>query len=435
MKPTGIILNYVLSVSLLSVFNNSALALQAEKLNLQQAVVRSLESHPRLLSHDFWIKASEANIRQAGVGTQKRLLVEVEDFLGSGELNEFDSTETTISVTWVLERDLIRAKRNVATNLRQKKELEKSVLRLDIASDAAKKFFMALRFQEELRLAQEWLATEETVHESIEKYVRSGKLKATDEYLSLVSLAQSRLVVEDYEHEIKTAQMYLSSTWGDTSGSLMELDGNIAAVSQLPSFQNLKKKIYSSPYVENFLSDERIKQAEIAAVTAQSRSRPTINAGVRHFASQDDVGLVASVSLPLGGRKRMAGRIEQLLSEQTAYRREATAERLKAEAVLFEFYEAYDHDVHVITVLEDEIIPLLKKAAAEGKEAYEQGKATYQDWSAVRRELFESKISLIELYFSAHTNRIEVERLTATPFYRVDNESSDEAFAAPEVNK
>ena len=66
----------------------------------------------------------------------------------------------------------------------------------------------------------------------------------------------------------------------------------------------------------------------------------------------------------------------------------------------------------VATTLSERLIPLLESALADTRRAYELGRSSYFELSAVQSELLEARNELLETSIDAHGLVVEIERLT-----------------------
>ncbi len=71
----------------------------AEPITLETAIERAIASQPRLAAAAARVDAAEARARQANVGPNPQVSLEVEDFAGSGPFRGLDSTQTTLALS------------------------------------------------------------------------------------------------------------------------------------------------------------------------------------------------------------------------------------------------------------------------------------------------------------------------------------------------
>jgi cobalt-zinc-cadmium efflux system outer membrane protein len=116
--------------------------------------------------------------------------------------------------------------------------------------------------------------------------------------------------------------------------------------------------------------------------------------------------------LPLGGSNRNQGKISALNAEKSRFQQEAYATEIKLKTRLFILYQELQHFRHIGDALEQRIIPRLERALTETRKAYQLGKYSYLELSAIQQELLDARLALIDAGFASQLNTIEIERLT-----------------------
>lgn len=383
-------------------------------LNLEQAVINAVEHHPSLLAFKSRIQREDGNIVQARTGSRKTLNLDIENALGSGDFSGVDEAQTTLSVAWILEKNLLNARESHARANKSLVTLEKDIKRLDIASETATRFFTALMFQEKSVIAEQWQQDAQAMYRHITQRVAAGKSPVADQHLAKAQWSLSQLEREDIHHEIETAHVQLSALWGVSTPAFDWLQGSSRKTGQLPEYSELKMRLSNNPDLAFYLTQERIAQSAIHLAKTETKNRWSFNTGVRHYAATDDVAFVAGFSVPLGAEKRNRGKISALQASISTYQYEAKAQQVQLEADLFEFYQAFRHAQHAINILSQDTIPAIEKALAETRKSYDLGRSGFQDWTRIQKELLDSRINLLEACYLAHINRIEIERLTGS---------------------
>ena len=91
---------------------------------------------------------------------------------------------------------------------------------------------------------------------------------------------------------------------------------------------------------------------------------------------------------------------------------EAYATEIKLKTRLFVLYQELQHFRHISAALEQRIITLLERALTETRKAYQLGKYSYLELSALQQEVLDARLAVIDAGFSSQLNTIEIERLT-----------------------
>jgi len=395
-----------------------------DRLTLRTAITESLSSHPELAAYGHRLKAAEGAVTQAGVGVLPRLGVDVENALGSGDYNGTDSAETTVSISWVLQDTLLEKRVQQAQRQISALQIEERIATLDIAAQTARYYLELLLLQERETLALEAQQQARKALGEIRKRVTVGRLPLADQLRAEVELAKRDLVLEDLDHEQITARQRLAAQWAAPAASFAHVAGDIQLPDSPVDYATLKTRIENTPDIQWFFTRERIAQSAIDVALAESQSGWQFNVGIRRTEANDDVGFVAGFSVPLGQHNSNRGRIAELSAHQNRYRSEAQALRIERETRLFDLVQSVLHSRHVMSALQQKIIPKLRKALLETQQAYELGRYSYQEWFAVQQALLDARFNLLDVQFDAHLKRVEIERLTGLSLSEIASDTA-----------
>jgi len=381
-------------------------------LSLQDAVTLSLKSNPDLAGYDYRLQSVTGYTLQAAAPTPPVIGLEVEDAFGTGEYSDVDSAQTTLSISWILEKKLINKRVEAAESNKSVVEINHEIQRYDIAAETARDFLAVLAFQERLALAKNAHRHAQDVLAEVSRRVSAAKTPLADQLKAEVNLERRALEVEDLEHELLSAKRKLAAQWGTTTVEFDQVSGNLQPMQTLPPYAEIERAITNNPSIQYFLTQERVAESEIALAKAESEYQWTFSAGFRRFEATDDYGVVAGVSVPLSGSKRNQGKISALTAEQSLYQNEARAAEIKLKTRLFILYQELQHFRHIGEALGQRIIPRLERAMVETQKAYQMGKYTYLEWASIQQDLLDAQLALIDAGLTSQLNAIEIERLT-----------------------
>ena len=293
-------------------------------------------------------------------------------------------------------------------------ETELKIKQLDTAVQTAGYFLTALSYQEREAIAKRGISlAEETVSE-VKKRVNIGKTPLAELYRAEAELAKRQLILVDLKHELASSIRQLAAQWGSTQPRFSLVTGSLAEKPKLIHFDALKKRMANNPHLAKYLSQARMKQAELTLAKEEREPRWKFSTGLRRYEQTGDFGVVAGVSIPFGGENNNQGRIAQVQAEVLQNQSEADALKVRIKTSLFIVYQQLEHSLHVGEMLELEIIPRLEKSLTETHKAYELGKYSYLEWLAVQKELLDAQSALLDTNLSAHLHQLELERLTGS---------------------
>jgi len=387
---------------------------ESAALDLQTAVTKTLENNPALVAFGYQVRAQQGQLQQAGLRPNPELGLLVENALGSGDLHGIDSAETTLSLGWVMERGKRERRVAAARAGVSLLDAETDIQRLDASADTARVFLSTLAWQERLRLTGDAVRLAEQTTASVKKRVEAGRTPSADLARAEAELARIRLDREDIEHELRTSRQYLAAQWGETLPDFNRVTGSLKQLPVPDAYEQLLARLEQNPNLSRYLSERRLREAELHLAEAQAKPDWRLTAGVRRFERSDDQAFVAGITIPLATRNRNQGRIAAARSRLAMTDADKTATRLHIETQLFALYQELQHSLHRAATLSEEILPRIETALADTERAYAAGRYSYFELKVVQAELLDARAALVESSIDAHRRIIDIERLTGT---------------------
>jgi cobalt-zinc-cadmium efflux system outer membrane protein len=383
-------------------------------LTFRDAIGRSLERNPELAAQASELAAQDGRIQQAGARSNVELGLLVENALGSGARSGFDAAETTLSIGFLLDGQTRRRQRDAAVASRAVLTTEQQIRRLDVAAETARRYIGILAVQqqlEELRGAR--ILTEQTLA-AVQARVRAAKVPEAEEARAQARLARAVLEEGHADHQLLTARRKLSALWGESSADFGAVSGELSRLSKLPAYEVLRARLDGNVDAERFVSEQRLREAELRVAQARRTPPWQVSAGVRRFELESDQAVVVGLTIPFASRRSSDGGIAAARAQLEAINAKKDALRVRLDVELFALYQDLNHSYVEVTTLRDEVLPKMQKAADESRYAYERGRYSYVEYAAAQAELLELRQALLEAYAQAHQFRIEIERLTGT---------------------
>jgi len=413
---------YVLRIFLLfwgGVTMGSPLVMAAEEepsqtLTLTDAIQRTFNHNPELQTFQYQLEAQEGRKIQAALSPKPEVSLTIEDTLGSGGFSGFDSAQTTLSVAWILDQNLKDERVQVASKGINLIESKKTIKQLDSATQTARYFLTALSYQESAVIASRAIALAKSTVKEINNRVKIGKTPLAELYRAEAELAKRRLVLDDVKHELESSIRQLASQWGSTQPTFRSISGSLVDRPNVMSFHSLKTQIKNNPNLSQYLSVDRVTEAQLMLAQEERNPQWKFTTGVRRYERTDDFGIVAGISIPFGGSNRNQGRIAEVKAKLSQNQSEADALRIRIETTLFIVYQQLQHSLHLGDMFKNEIIPKLEKALTETHKAYQLGKYSYLEWLTVQNELLDAQSALLDASLTAHLKKLEIERLTGS---------------------
>ncbi|OUS28135.1 hypothetical protein A9Q98_07740 [Thalassotalea sp. 42_200_T64] len=379
-------------------------------ITLKQAIGLSLQQHPDLNAFTHDKLAMAAYVEQATMGTVPTIELTIEDGAGTDSHSGLKSAQSTMSIAWILDNEVIEKNVNLAKNKSVLVDIEQELTALDIAADTARLFVSTLIYEQRLKLAKQAVNQANEVYQQIAKRVKAGKTKNVDLLLAKHELIARELDLEELSYELDANRYLLFSQWNASEQGA--ISGALQPLPKIPGFNELTAKITANPRFKLFASNARIAESEIAAARVQVQPLWQFNAGVRRYEATDDYALVAGVSIPFGDQNRNSGTISALNAKISAYDAQAQALEKTLLKQVYKLHQQLNHSRHVISTLAKKSIPTLEQALIEAEKAYQIGSYSYREWQVIQNELLNTQEKLLAAYLSLHLNHIEIERLT-----------------------
>ena len=379
---------------------------------LYQAIQLSLQSHPSLKAYKHRFASVNAQAKHAAIGEKPEINLMIEDTLGTGELTGLDNSQTTLSISWILQSDLLNKRVKYAQTKKSVLEIEHDIQRFDVAAQAAHAFLAVLANQERLVVAKNAQNHALQILKEIQKRVDAGRSPYADILQAEVNLERRKLDAANIQQELKSAKKVLASQWGSNSVDFECVNGMLTLNKQIVSYNSLENAIKNNPQVRYFLTQQRVIDSEITLAREEVKNRLRLITGVRRYESTEDYGLSFGVPLPLGKSTRNQHKVSALHADRAAYASDAWATQIQLSTQLYVLYQELQHSHHLNNAITYKILPRLEKALTETQKAFSLGKYSYREWYALQNEVLDTRMELIDVRLKALNNMTEIERLT-----------------------
>lgn len=388
----------------------------SQSLTLTSAVQKTLAQNPELRL----FPVRNAGLSGAAEASRQKppltLNLDLENVVGTGPYSGADSAELTLALASVIELgDKREARTEVAQAQLDQLESERQVKALDLAGEVTRRYVDVVAAQEQLALARDAGVLADDALASVQQRANAGAAPEAEVLRAQAALSQARLSINALQNDLHAKKILLAALWGDTQPGFDLVSGNLFDLGEAGDFESLYQRALQNPAINHFAAESRLREAELRLAQSQTALDIQWSGGVRQFQDSDDTALVLGVSVPLFAGKRNAGAIRsaQAARDEVAYRREDA--QLKLRSQLFTAFENRRQALTTVQVLQDEVIPLLTRAQAETRSAYERGRYSYLEWAGARNELVAARRVLIEAAAAALRYRTEIEQLTAEP--------------------
>lgn len=384
----------------------------AVPLTLQDAVNRTLLHNLDLKAAAYELEAQQGRLRQARARPSPEVGLLVENVLGTGNHRSFESAETTLSLGFALEHGARKRRGALAEAGVDLLTTERSLQRLDMAAETARRFVAVVAAQQTLIDARAATKLVEETVGAVQLRVRAAKVPQAEEARAQAQLALIRLDEEHAEHELESARRRLAALWASTEADFGVAAGDLTSLPALESIESVRARLKDNADIVRLLSEKRVREAEVRV--AQMRRHPPwhVTVGMRRFEATDDQALIVGLTVPIGSRDQAQGAMTEALAQSAYTDAKAQALTVRLDAEFFALYQDLNQAYTEVDTLRKEVLPLIETAAEQSRYAYERGRYGYIEWVAAQRELLELRRALLDAYADVHLYRIEIERLT-----------------------
>lgn len=391
-------------------------------ITLSQALALSLIRNPELRAFSWEVRAREAQTLQAGLPPNPEISFELEDFGGTGSVEGFDGTETTILLSQLIPLGGKLSKRKKVASLNAKLAgWDYETIRLNVLTQTTIYYLNVLAAQDQLALELELVSLAEKVHTTVSELARAGEISPIQEKRSKVVLSQTKINLERSKRELEAAKKILSSSWGGNEPQFEEVKGDLDSISPIPSFQELTELLSENPDIARWASEMEQREAALKLEKANAIPDPFVSGGYRHISEKNDNAFVVGLSIPIPILNRNQGAI----SAANRRLKKAIEEQKNAEVIvnraLASTYETLSSSYQEVVLLKDNVLPEAKSAYESIFEGYREGKFALLDVLVAQRTVFDARLQYIEALLSYHSSRANVERLTGTPIEEIQN--------------
>lgn len=381
-------------------------------LTLSQSISLALMRNPELAVFSWEVRAGEAKTLQAGLFPNPELEIEAENLGGSGDLQGFNSTESTIQLSQLIELAGKRSKRKRIASLEQNLAgWDYETKRIDVLTEVTRAFIEVLAAQERFTLTKELVNLAGQVYTTVSERVKAGKVSPVEETKAKIALSISKIEWNRANRILEASRKRLTTFWGNRSATFQKVEGELYDISPIPSLDQLAYRVSQNPDVARWITEIRQRRAVIGLANAEKIPDLTLKGGVRHLNKNNDNAFVLGVSIPIPLFNRNQGNSIAARHNLARAEQEQKAAKLEVHTSLITAYQGLSTSYADAIALKNEILPGSRSAFDATNEGYRFGKFSLLDVLDAQRTFFESKGRYIEVLADYHKSVADVERL------------------------
>ena len=382
----------------------------AGPITLAQALQMALLQNPGLQAFSYEVRAREAQALQAGLVSNPRLNVEVENVGGSGNFNSFDQSETTVQLSQLVELGGKRHLRKNSADL--SKELagwDYEVKRLEVLARVSQSYIHVLKAQQLIALADERVQLAQKFLDAVVERIQAGKVAAIEKIKMEVALANMQIEEEQAKLELENARRKLSVLWGETEPKFDSAQGDLFSVPDkvLKTIPTLS----ANPRLSKWSTALSHRQAELDVENSKTIPDLTLSGGFRRLEETGDNTMIFGVTVPLQWFNRNQGSIAKAQHRLSKTQEEKKAETLKMKETLMQAYGEVSFSHAKVISIKTEVLPGARKALNAISEGYRFGKFSLLDVLDSQKTFFQVRSQYLDALVNYHNAVTDVERL------------------------
>lgn len=386
-------------------------------LNLDDAFQRVAQTHPDLRLFGPRHEQLEADRQTAALKPALMAGVVVENALGTGRISGLSGAEITLTLASVFERGgKLDARRTLAQSRIDALAVEREGRRLDLLAEVARRYLGVIAAQRSIEIAEVDVAQRKRLVAAAEHRLRAGASPQSVMFSAQAALARAELDGARAEQRRLAARQQLAALWGERMPTFDRVVGDPLTMPAIDDFQRLSDLIERTPELEQFVGEQRIREARLQLARTDSVPDASWQVGVRRLQADRDMGLIGSVSIPLGSSSRAAPAIRSAEAELMALEIERESRQLSLYSTLADAHGRYRVAQVEVESLQTKVIPLLAQAAAAAERAFVAGAASYLELAQLQSEQTQALKQRLETALEAQRALIEIQRLTGQSF-------------------
>ncbi|MDT8441849.1 MAG: TolC family protein [Desulfuromonadales bacterium] len=392
--------------------SNSAAATVVTPITLADALQRSLEQNPQLAIYASEVQASIAEVAQTKRYRNPELSLEIENVAGSGDFSGTDAAEITLQLSQQLEWHDKRRQRIASSELRrQGAELDDRIARAALLATTKQRFYDLLAAQQRLALANNQADHADRLLATVEERIAAGKVADIERLRFEPLRLEAQLHREQADLELTGARLALAALWGGQTADLLEADGSLEQLPELPDWADITALSEHSPRLSRQTIETDRAAQEFRRQQVERYPDLALNIGGRRFEETGDQALIAglSISLPVFDRNRDA--IAAARARDAGARSALRAARLQTETDLRQLWQTLQAAHAEATLLETRLLPIAQTRFDAVVYGYRAGKYDALDLLAAEQALYSSRQRHIDTLQTFHRILADLEEM------------------------
>ncbi|HEY0332518.1 MAG TPA: TolC family protein [Stenotrophomonas sp.] len=397
---------------------------RSEPFTLADAVVRVAALHPDLRLVDARREVLDAQRDGAAVRPPWTVGATLENALGSGAYRGVDQAELTVTLAGVLERgDKLDARRVLAQANLDTLAPQREIARLDLLAETARRYLQVSAAIGQGEIAKLDVEQRQRTVVAARKRLAAGASPESVVLTAQAALAEAELDRDRAAQAEQAARQHLAALWNGRDAQFGQITGDPLWLPMLDPFPTLAQHLERAPELAQLAGEDRIREARLRLASTEATADLQWQVGARALRPDNDMALVAGLSLPLGAAARAQPGIR-------AARAEWALGPIERESLAVGLYSALaaSHGQYMTARLEaqrlgNEVLPKLAQAEQAADRAWRAGAISYMEWGMLQDQRVRVRARQLQAALLAQTALIEIQRLVGLPIVAADDSS------------
>ncbi|MBH1503922.1 TolC family protein, partial [Stenotrophomonas maltophilia] len=291
---------------------------------------------------------------------------------------------------------------------------EADVTRVAIATRTAGRFIDVLAAQEHVEHAEERIRMARALQREVARWVSAARNPDSDLRAAEIALADAELKRDQAVQRLEASRMALASSWGSFTADFDTVAGDTNILPPLDDYQTLSERLQNAPQQRAFDAQSRVLAARRDVAVSSAKPDVSVGFGLRRLEATKDSGLVMSISVPLGTRRRSAYLVSEVDYELSALKSRREAQMLELNQELFGVYQQLRQAQLEVTSVRERQLPKAEQAMNQSRRGFEEGRFSYLALSQAQKTLFDLREREVESAALYLRLLVEADRLTAS---------------------
>ena len=404
--------HWPLQLSFMLLLSQLSLAQSTTQLDLKTALHRSESNNAQLLLYPYQQQQAVALTQQAQLRPTPELSLEVENIVGNGDYQTFDSAEITLSLSQNIELGGKQHKRTAyAYASGELEQAEFTLSRLDILAETSRRYYQGLKMQALETVLTDQIKQQQKALTLISQRAQSAAVNQAAVAKIDLRLAQSQALFDALKLEKRLSYRRLAAMWQDNV-DFDSLAGNFKLMLNVPDEETVLAAWQNSPVFMQQQAALRLADANVHLAQSQGRSNINLGLGLRHFQASDSQAVNLSISVPLAFKNPNRGRIKAAQAMQRKSQLQLQQQQNLLTLQLLDLQVQMQGLQQQIQTIKISLLPKAHRLVQETESGLKRGHFSVLEWLDAQTELVALQKEQIEKTHLMYLQLLELERIT-----------------------